>query len=588
MKRKVLIGIVLLLLILNGCNDNESSNSLIFESDTLKGFYEELFVKVLEMRPEFIDDLGDLSEYGVPFQKEKLTDSSDQYYIEMESLLQEALERIDTYSIADDYDSYINKANVKWYILNELENIKYRNNIFLLSSMIGEQRSLYDLLFEIHVVENVKDAEDLVKRFEASGEKIRQLIERYNTNAANGYVMDPVNVDSTLSQISGMYQSNIDRMDLYKEFGNKIEKLNLPGDESGVLLKKAYDALESSFVPAMEELKQALLDSKDLSDEPLGVWSQPDGEAYYIHALKQHTTTDMTPEEIHRLGLSEVGEIRRKMSVYFEILGYKGDLADMLRQLYQKEIVFTGEEAMSRYKNTAAEMEKRLGEFFHQKDLPESSPDIRVSSRGDYYFSPSIDGKRPGVFYLDVGEGHYDMDINTLAYHETVPGHHLQIEHDLQLENIPMIRKIAYYTSYIEGWALYAEMLADENEFNDTPERHIGYLKSELHRAVRLVVDTGIHYKKWSRGQAVDYLVDEGLLDPDYARDEVTRYTSWPGQACSYKIGQLKILELRDLAEEELGDKFVIKDFHSAILSNGSMPLELLEEQVKMYIEKNQ
>jgi len=226
-------------------------------------------------------------------------------------------------------------------------------------------------------------------------------------------------------------------------------------------------------------------------------------------------------------------------------------------------------------------MEENLLNYFYEEDLPGSSPTIKTSPGGNFYISPSIDGKRSGVYYLDLGGVHSEYAINTLAFHETVPGHHLEREHELMLNNIPMIRKIASNTAYIEGWALYAEMLADEQGFNPTPEHRIGYLKSELHRAARLVVDTGIHYKKWSREEAIDYLVMEGLLHPGYASSEVTRYTTWPGQACAYKIGQLKIKELRDYVEEKMGSDYDIKEFHHLILGNGSMPLDLLEEHVK-------
>lgn len=595
MKRLLIIIMVLLLVSCNNENQakeveintapqeeavSQEIEPVTFTSETIDEFYDELFVRIMNENPQYIDDLGDLSEYGVPFQKDKLTSVGEEQALKMIAFFSAALEKLDSF---EQYD--INYENVKWYLEIELQKLEFRNNMFFLSHIVGEHRSLYNLLLDTHVVESKKDAEDWIERVRASEDSIREWIDRYTYQVNNGYLMDPYTIDSVIGQIRTYYKSKTEYMDLFKVFSMNVDALEISDADKKLLLDNAIEALENYYVPSMEELKQVLNDSKSVSTEPNGVWAMPNGAAFYEFILKRHTTTDMTPEEIHQLGLEEVARIQEEMQDAFYELGYEGTLSENLNALYNDATPFRGQAAMDEYVGVASVMEEGLSDFFYKEDLPISSPNIKVSPGGNFYVTPSIDGKRSGVYYLDLNGTHFDFTINTLAFHETVPGHHLEREHELILDNIPMVRKLAFNTAYIEGWALYAEMLADENGYNPTPAHHIGYLKSELHRAARLVVDTGIHYKKWDRAQAVNYLVDEGLLHPGYAQVEVTRYTSWPGQACSYKIGQLKILELRELVEEAKDSDFDIKEFHHMILGNGSMPLVILEEYVKESIK---
>lgn len=590
---KRLLIVLMVLLLISCSNENETKESMInspsqsngieaivFESDTIDEFYDELFVRIMNENPQYIDALGDLSEYGVPFQKGQLTSVGEEQALKMISFYKGALEKLEDFEEDD-----INYKNVKWYLEIELQQLEFRNHIFFLSHIIGEQRGLYNLLIDTHIIENKEDAENWIERVKASEKSISEWIERYTYQANNGYLMDPYTIDSVIGQIRTYYKSKTEHMDLFNVFSMRVDALNISADDKRLLLDDAVEALENYYVPNMEALKQVLYDSKSVSSKSNGVWALPNGDAYYEFALKRHTTTDMTPEEIHQLGLKEVERIQKEMSDAFQELGYEGSLIDNMNALYNDATPYRGQAAMDEYVRVASIMEEGLSQFFYEEDLPVSSPNIKVSPGGNFYVSPSIDGKRAGVYYLDLNGTHYDFAINTLAFHETVPGHHLEREHQLVLDDIPMIRKLAFNTAYIEGWALYAEMLADENGYNPTPAHHIGYLKSELHRAARLVVDTGIHYKRWDRAQAVNYLVDEGLLHPSYAQVEVTRYTSWPGQACAYKIGQLKILELREFVEQTKGSDFDIKAFHHMILGNGSMPLTILEEYVKTTIK---
>jgi len=592
------IIVLILLLSLMGCQENipkqDKANeqketvqetvqeNIKFESKTIESFYDELFIEIMSTNPQWIDDLGDLSEYGVEFKKDQLTIIDDAYYENLMVLYDEALLHLESFDVDDSNYKY-----VKWFLEMAKEGVALRDYEMFLSHIIGEHRWLYNLLLDVHVIETEEDANDWIARVLLSGESINVWIDRFEEQNSNGYPMDSHSLDATISQVKSYFSSKAKYTKLYKTYSTEVDNLELGSDKKEELKTKALDALNKVYIPHMEKLLESLNDARKVAGEPKGLWALPGGDVYYDYILKKHTTTNMTPDEIHALGLSEVQRIQEEMTEAFSEIGYEGDLSSSLNSLFSAAKVYRGQDAMDRYVEVAATIEMDLGDFFYEKNIPASSPTIKTSPGGNFYITPSIDGKRPGVYYLDLGSGHADFTINTLAYHETVPGHHLEREHELLLTNIPMVRKLAFNTAYIEGWALYAEMLADEYGYNETPAHHIGYLKSELHRAARLVVDTGIHHKKWTRQEAIDYLVEEGLLHPGYASAEVTRYTSWPGQACSYKIGQLKLLELRDKMETALGDAYDIRDFHHLVLGEGSMPLALIEEKILSYIEDN-
>ncbi len=597
--KKIIILVFVCALVLVACNDNtetEQSSGGVkdavrtqsrFKGATLEAFFDEMFVSYMSSDPQDLEYFGDLTEFGVMPQSNLLTINSLEYQSDMKTYFEDALIHLESFGVESKDESYINYLNVKWFIEMELEKLEYGKHEFLLTHMFGEHQELYSLLNEFHIIESEQDAEDWIDRVIMSEEKIKDMIERYNSNAEEGYIMGPVSIDYTVSQVRKMIPRRIEFLDMNNNFQEQVNDLGLSEEKTLALHERAIDAIETYFTPNMKDLKDVLLASKSLSETSEGVWKLPNGDDYYIHTLKRRTTTSMSPEEIHDLGLSEVNRIQDEMEKAFKEIGYEGSLNEMINSLYDNSETYSGQAAMDRYVEVASEMEEQLSLFFYEEDLPATSANIVKSPGGNYYRRPSFDGKRNGAYYLDLSYTHYDFAINTLAYHETVPGHHFQMEHQLLIDSTPMIGKVSYNSAYVEGWALYAELLADENGFNDTPEHKIGYLKSELHRAARLVVDTGIHYKQWDRQQAVDYLVNEALLSSSYAKDEVARYMSWPGQACSYKIGQLKLLELRTLMEDSLGDVYDIKEFHHLVLANGILPLDILEEYILDYIENN-
>jgi uncharacterized protein (DUF885 family) len=328
----------------------------------------------------------------------------------------------------------------------------------------------------------------------------------------------------------------------------------------------------------------------------------PDGTAFYAAMLAQMTTTNYSAEQLHALGLSEVARITKEMQTILDAQGVKqGSIAARVKELQQDpryhmpNTVAGRAQFLARYQELLTEVNARMPKYFRLapehmpavQRLPES---LEKGGSGAQYQMAALDGSRPGVFVVN------ERDLNetptwamkTLAYHEGIPGHHFQISIAQQLKGLPYLRQLPLYTAYAEGWALYAERLAAEiGMYKDDPLGDLGRLQAEIFRAVRLVVDTGIHVKDWSREQAIQYMVENTGMSDTEVTTEIERYMANPGQACAYKVGELKILELRDRAKAAFGDKFSLKDFHAVILQNGALPLTVLEKLVDEWIARD-
>jgi len=343
------------------------------------------------------------------------------------------------------------------------------------------------------------------------------------------------------------------------------------------------------------------LDEKATTDD--GVWKLPNGEAYYRHQLKQSTTTNLNPEEVHQIGLSEVARIKSEMKNILLAEGYVdstktvGVIIQELNKVRTFSFPNTDEGrqmVLDEYDRILSEISGGLDNAFdvrpkaglEVKRVPEFKEE---GSAGAYYNGPAMDDSRGGVFYANLRNVHESVKfgMKTLAYHEGIPGHHFQIAIQSELEGVPVFRTIGLFTAYVEGWALYSEQLAWElGLYDNDPFGNLGRLQAEMFRAVRLVVDTGIHYKKWTREEAIDYMVLNTGMTITEVTTEIERYIVWPGQACAYKIGMLKILELREKAKQELGNEFDLREFHNVVLKNGAVPLGILEEIVDSYIRE--
>jgi len=386
----------------------------------------------------------------------------------------------------------------------------------------------------------------------------------------------------------------------FKTRAAKIDKLT--EQQRADFQKRVETEITNQVYPAYQKLIayfQELLPKATTDD---GVWKLPDGDAFYAYALHDNTTTTMPPKEVHDLGLREVTRIEGEMRALLDANGFAGQpigasmdkLGKDPRFLYSNDDKGRAE-ALAEFKrlinNAVTESKQHL--FLTapkaQIDIRRVEPFKEATAPGAYYQGGAMDGSRPGIFYANLRDMNESpkWSMPTLAYHEGVPGHHWQISIAQELNGVPQFRKVIPFTAYAEGWALYCEWLAKQAGWYDKdPFGDLGRLRDELFRAVRLVVDTGIHAKHWTRDQAIAYMRDKTGMGEKEVKSEIERYIVNPGQACAYKVGMLKIQELRSRAQQELGDKFDQREFHEAVLKNGALPLEILEEQVNDYIQK--
>jgi uncharacterized protein (DUF885 family) len=475
--------------------------------------------------------------------------------------------------------------------------------IYPISPMFGSQVQLMSFMQSQHVIKNEKTARNYVSRLQAMGGKLDALTGEMQRQSEAGVVLPRSLVEKSLVVINDTIAPRPAESALVTTF---VERMKSAKDIDAAARERFRDeaiaAVTNGVYPAYRRMAQALVEQRPNADATAdGVGRLPDGIAYYQAMLKQFTTTDYTPEQVHQMGLDEVARITAEMDTLLKGQGMvEGTVGERMaalgkdpRYMYSNDDAGRGR-ALARYQQILDEVAARMPEYFRTippgrlkvERVPASS---EKGSSGAYYEAAAMDGSRPGVFFANLR----DMSevpqwyMKTLSYHEGIPGHHFQISTAQGLRGLPLIRQQPIYTAYVEGWALYAERLAAEiGMYKDDPLGDLGRLQEEMLRAARLVVDTGLHAKGWTREQAIAYMVGvTGKTESDMT-SEVERYMALPGQACAYKVGQLKILELREKARGELGDNFSLKDFHTVVLENGAVPLTVLERLVDEWIAK--
>ena len=476
----------------------------------------------------------------------------------------------------------------------------FRFHSIPLTQFFGAHLSLVEFLTDQHKVNNERDIKFYFDRLNEVPRVIGEIIGFLDKRAENGIFSPEFVYKKAMGQIDTLSTGRIEDHPLYKTLEKKIDEINLSKNKKENYLDDAKNLIKEVFVPAYRRLFNTLESQSKNAREMVGVWGLPNGDDYYKHRLRIYTTTDYSADEIHNIGLKMVSEIQNEIRSILESEGY--DISRPLPELYEvlnSEERFYYEDSdegreqiLADYTKIQNEAMKKMPDYFNE--LPKSEVIVKrvpiyseQSAAGGYYQSPALDGSRPGVFYANL----YDIKATkkfgmpALSFHEAVPGHHFQNALNIENSTQTLWKKFGYGTSaYGEGWALYAERLAIEIGLVEDPYDLIGSLQSELFRAVRLVIDTGMHSKKWTREKAIDYMIKNVGSEESEAISEVERYIVWPGQACAYMIGRIKIMELRDKARKELGDDFDIKDFHSAVLMNGSLPLTVLESVIEDYI----
>lgn len=484
---------------------------------------------------------------------------------------------------------------------NEIADYKWRFHNYPVNQMFGLHSQVPAFLINQHSITNMKEAQDYISRVNGTKELMKQLVDSLKLREEKGiippkFVFAHVIRDSKNILVGAPFNDDKEST-LLADFNKKIAKLTLTNEEKKELTSKLNQALLNSLKPGYTELVTYLTALENKADNQDGVWKFPEGEAFYNNALQRTTTTNMTATEIHQLGLSEVARIHDEMRKIMTTVNFEGDLAAFFEFMRNdKQFYYDSDEAgKQKYIDEAValidDMESRLDTLFLTKPKAKlkvkAVEAFREKSAGKaFYQQPAPDGSRPGIYYANL----YDMasmptyQMAALAYHEGIPGHHMQLSIKQELEGLPKFRKFGGYTAHTEGWGLYSEMIPKEIGLYQDPYSDFGRLAMELWRACRLVVDTGIHSQKWTREEGINYYVTNTPNAKADAVKMVERHVVMASQATAYKIGMLKIVELREKAKAKLGDKFDIREYHDVVLKNGPLPLDVLAQFVDEYI----
>jgi uncharacterized protein (DUF885 family) len=577
---------------------NEAKIEAASETPSAKAnqLFDKIFMQQVMRSPIF------QSYLGIKDDQDKWDDMSDENAKQELALARDYLKQLDAIDASQlDGQTQVSLKLIKQGMQEQIDDFKWRFHNYPLNQMFGTHSTVASLLINQHQITELKDAEDYIARLNAVKPLFDQVIEGLHIRAEKGIIAPkfvyPYVINDSKNLLKGMPFTEGEESTLLADFNAKLTKLEVDDTEKQRLADEAIQALKLSVKPAYENLITALKVVQDKADDVDGAWKLPDGEAFYNNALARTTTTDMSADQIHQLGLAEVARIHDEMRGIMKQVKFEGDLKSFFEfmrhdpQFYYEE----SEKGKARYLKEATtlidNMKLRLDELFIVK--PEADLTVRAveafrekSAGKAFYQSPSMDGSRPGIYYANL----YRMSdmpsyqMEALAYHEGIPGHHMQRAISQELQGIPKFRKFANFTAYTEGWGLYSELLPKEIGLYSDPYSDFGRLAMELWRACRLVVDTGIHSMKWTRQQGIDYYVNNTPNPQPDAVKMVERHIVMPSQATAYKIGMIKIMQLRASAKKALQDKFDIREFHQVVLKNGPVPLNVLQDYVEQYV----
>src|SRR5256714_7634037 len=472
----------------------------------------------------------------------------------------------------------------------DIEGAKFRSYLIPINQRSGIQT--LDELGDRLRFETVKDFDDWVARLRAFPTLMDQNIALMKEGARAHVMWPKIVLNRVPAQIDKQLVGKPEESPFFKPFKKFPDAISAADRER--LSKAAQEAITAGVLPSFQKLKKYFVEEYlPAGFEEVGVWQMPEGNDYYAYVARRHTTTDLTTQQIHEKGLSEVARIKAEMEAIMGKVGFKGTLPEFFTKLRTDPQFFykTPEELLEAYRALAKQIDPNLVKVF--KTLPRTPygvtpiPDkIAPDTTTAYYNQPAADGSRAGTYFVNLykPDTRPKWEMMALTLHEAVPGHHLQIALDQELTDIPKFRRYGGYTAFVEGWGLYSESLGDEVGLYDDIYSKFGQLTYQMWRAVRLVVDTGMHYKHWTRKQAIDYFMENAAKNELDVTNEIDRYIAWPGQALAYKIGELKIKELRKRATQELGPKFEVREFHDVVLGSGALPLDVLENKVNEWI----
>lgn len=577
------------------------AHSLLFKPLKPNWFYERVFLEFGIQDPQMLSSMRMLPSW-MDWYSDDLTDQSLAQEKKMQAKLKQDLATLQKYDrkSMNEADA-LNYDMLNYFLEIQAEGEKYSHHNYPLNQLFGIQNEFPTFMATQHPVESVKDAENYLARLNKAPEMASQVMEGLLVREQEKILPPTFVVEKVLKEMRAFVavppKQNILYSSLVEKF-SELKKNEISTEQQKQLLAETETAIREKVYPAYAKFISYYETLQPKTTGNHGVWALPDGDAYYAYAVKMHTTTDMTPEQVHQLGLSEVARIEAEMDAILRAEGLTmGSVGARMQGISKRpDQLYPDTDAgrtqiINDFQTIINDINNGLTPYFNSRPKMgvdvERVPEFREKTApGAYYNPPAFDGSRPGVFYINLRNTAEvaKFGMRTLAYHEGIPGHHFQIALQQELTGVPTFRKVLPFTAYAEGWALYSERLAWEAGFQKAPLDNLGRLQAEMFRSVRLVVDTGMHYKQWTREQAIAYMLEKtGMPETDVVA-EIERYLVMPGQALAYKVGMNKILELRERAKTELGSKFDIKAFHDVVLTGGSMPMALLEQRVDQWI----
>lgn len=588
---RFLLSIITIALLVS-CQPSEEQ--IIAESEKADAFFQRTYDDGVARSPEYQTYLG------IKKDNDKWNDRSDENDKKELEITKAELEELKT-TINYDLLNEQGKISYDLFVLNgerQINNFKYRFHNYPVNQMFGAQSQLPAFLINFHQVSNGEDAAAYISRINGLPNVIDQILVGLKVREEQNIIPPKFVFEHVIRDIGNVIKGSA----ISDDFKKKVESLDsLNADQKNAFIKECNTAIKTALVPAFEKLKDYVTALEGKATEDVGVWKFPDGLNFYNTRLENSTTTNMTHEEIHQVGLDEVARIHAEMNEIKVEVAFEGSLQDFFKFMRSDKqfFYFDTDDGRQAYLDKATEiietMKTKLPGLFIT--LPKADlvvkrvEEFREQSAGKaFYNRPAIDGSRPAYYYANL----YKMEemptyqMEALAYHEGIPGHHMQLTISQELQELPKFRTMGGYTAYIEGWGLYSEFIPKEMGFYSDPYSDFGRLAMELWRACRLVVDTGIHAKKWTREEGIAYYSENTPNAKGDAVKMVERHIVMAGQATAYKIGMLKILELRKKATDALGDKFDIRQFHEEVLTSGPLPLNVLEKRIDNWIKRQQ
>jgi uncharacterized protein (DUF885 family) len=581
-----------------------AAHTWYFKPVNINLFFGRAFIQFAMDSPELLSQLRVLEPMGINGHNAHLDDDSIEAGDRMFAKIRNSREILVSYEDEDLNEQDIMSKRVMLNMVDMLlEGEQFRFHNYPVNQLFGVQNGFPTFMEATHQVTSVKEGDYYISRLSEVGRKFDQVLDGLRHRESLGILPPQFVVTKVLEEMRNFVATPVEEGILMTALTTKMDEAGLPQDEQQRLALAAHAEIENTVYPAYGRLIAYFEALDDKVNENNGVWALPNGDALYDLAVRLFTTTDYSPDYIHDFGLTEVDRIQAEILEILAAEGWdvSGGFSEAISEMAEQEQFYYSdsgegrEQILADYQAMIDEISAGLDPYFdlsaeaavEVKRIPEFK---EKTSPGAYYQPPAMDGSRPGVFFANL----YDIKatpkygMRTLAYHEAVPGHHFQLAIAQQQEHLPFFRRVIPATAYTEGWALYAELLAWELGFQDDPYDNIGRLQGELFRAVRLVVDTGIHARHWSRERAIEYMIaNTGMAESDVV-SEIERYFVMPGQALAYKIGMTKLLELRERAETALGEDFDIREFHNVVLTNGALPLTILEDLIDGWIADQQ